>query len=216
MVMVVVDSLGKRAHFIETDTTITAAGAAELFLRHVWKLHGLPNHIVSDCGSQFVVAFTQELYRLLGIKIASSTTYHPQTDGQTERVNQELEEFLRLYVAERQDDWHALLPMAEFAYNNHVHASTKQTPFMLDTGRNPRMGFEPLVDVGDEDAVAFQERMKESLAEAKAAMIKAQDEYARYYNRRREPASTFEPGDLVLLDASDIKTNRASKKLDCL
>ena len=99
-VMVAVDSLGKRAHFIETVTTITAAGAAELFLHHVWKLHGLPHRIISDCRSQFVAAFTQELYRLLRIKITSSTAYHPQTDGQTERVNQELEQYLQLFVAE--------------------------------------------------------------------------------------------------------------------
>ena len=84
VVMVAVDSLGKRAHFIETVTTITAAGAAELFLHHVWKLHGLPHRIISDRGSQFVAVFTQEPYRLLGIKIASSTAYHPQTDGQME------------------------------------------------------------------------------------------------------------------------------------
>ena len=83
-VMVAVDSLGKRAHFIETVTTITATGAAELFLRHVSKLHGLPHCVISDRGSQFVAVFTQELYRLLGIKITSSTAYHPQTNGQTE------------------------------------------------------------------------------------------------------------------------------------
>ena len=99
-VMVAVDSLGKRAHFIETVTTITAAGAAELLLRHVWKLHGLLHRVISNRGSQFVAAFTQELYRLLGIKIASSTAYHPQTDGQMERVNQELEQYLQLFVSE--------------------------------------------------------------------------------------------------------------------
>ena len=75
----------------------------------------------------------KELYRLLGIKAATSTTYHPQTDGQMERVNQELEQYLRLFVGERQDDWYTLLPLAEFSYNNHVHSSTQQTPFLLDT-----------------------------------------------------------------------------------
>ena len=88
-------------------------------------------------------SFTQELYRLLGIKIAASTAYHPQTDGQTERLNQEIEQYLHLFVNERQDDWNELLPLAEFQYNNHIHSSTQETPFMLDTGRHPRMGFEP-------------------------------------------------------------------------
>ena len=86
---------------------------------------------------------TQELYHLLGIKLAATTAYHPQGDIQMERVNQELEQYLRLFVNEREDDWDELLPLAEFQYNNHVHSATQQTPFMLDSGRHPWMGFEP-------------------------------------------------------------------------
>src|SRR5215470_1565946 len=119
-IMVVVDSLSKRAHFMPTNTTITAPGAACIFLHNVWKHHGLPRQIVSDRGPQFVRQFTQELYKRLGIRISASTAYHPQTDGQTERVNQELEQYLRIFVGERQNDWHDLLPLAEFQYNNHV------------------------------------------------------------------------------------------------
>ena len=89
-IMVVVDSVGKRTHFMETVTTITAAGATNLYLQHVWKHHGLPRKVISDRGPQFIAVFMKELYQLLGIKLASSTAYHPQTDGQTERVNQEL------------------------------------------------------------------------------------------------------------------------------
>ena len=84
-IMVVIDSVGKRAHFIPTHTTVMALGAARLYLLNVWKLHGLSESIVSDCGPQFVAEFMRELCRLLGIKIAASTAYHPQTDGQTER-----------------------------------------------------------------------------------------------------------------------------------
>ena len=141
--MVVIDSIGKRAHFDETLTTVTAAGAANLYLRNIWKLHSLPRKVVSDQGPQFVATFMKELHQLLRIESTTSTAYHPQTDGQTERVNQELEQYLRIFVRERQDDWHALLPLAEFSYNNHIHSSTQQTPFLLDTGRHPRMGFEP-------------------------------------------------------------------------
>ena len=151
---------------------------------------------------------------MIGIRIASSTAYHPQTDRQTERVHQEIEQYLRLYVNERQDDWDDLLPMCEFAYNNHVHASTQQTPFMLDTGAHPRMGFEPLTQPSeDENADEFAERMKKGLDEAKAALNNAKTEYARYYDRRRTPAPTFKPGDMVWLDGSDIATTRPSRKL---
>jgi hypothetical protein len=98
---------------------------------------------VVDRGPQFIAAFTRELYRCLGIKLALSTAYHPQTDGQTEHVNQVIEGYLRAFTSQRQDDWDNPLPSGEFHYNNSRHSSTQQTPFMLDTGRNPRMGFEP-------------------------------------------------------------------------
>jgi transposase InsO family protein len=101
-VMVVVDSVTKTAHFIPTFITVSAAGTARLFVQHVWKLHGLPQKVVSDRGPQFVAEFTRELYRMLGIKVAATTAYHPQGDGQTEHVNQELDLYLRLFVNQRQ------------------------------------------------------------------------------------------------------------------
>jgi len=113
-VMTVVDSVLKRAHFILTHTTVAAEGAARLFLHQVWKLHGLPKCVISDRGPQFIAHFTRELYHLLGIKLASSTAWHPQTDRQMEHVNQELDQYLWLFVNEWQDDWYDLLPMAEF------------------------------------------------------------------------------------------------------
>ena len=139
-VMTVVDSVLKRVYFILMHTTVTAEGAARLFLHQVWKLHGLPKCVISDREPQFVARFTKELYRLLGIKLASSTAWYPQTNRQMECINQELDQYLWLFVNERQDD---LLPMAEFQHNNHVHSTTQQPPFLLDTGRLPRMGFEP-------------------------------------------------------------------------
>jgi transposase InsO family protein len=213
-VMNIVDSLSKRAHFIPTHTTISAEGAARMYLTHVWKLHGLPCRVISDRGPQFVAQFTRELYRLLGIKLAASTAYHPQTDGQTERVNQELEQYLRLFTNERQDDWDELLPLAEFQYNNHVHASTKETPFMLDTGQHPRMGFETQQRPSKVEAAnEFRARMETTLEEAKAALVQAQDDMTKYYNRHRQPTPVFQPGDRVYLDASDIRTTRPSAKL---
>jgi transposase InsO family protein len=212
--MAVVDSVTKRGHFVDTVTTITAAGAANLYVRHIWKHHGLPNRFVSDRGPQFIAEFTRELYRLLGIKLATTTAYHPQGDGQTERLNQELEQYIRLFTNQRQDDWSGLLPLAEFQYNNHVHSSTQHTPFLLDTGRNPRMGFEPNQPRSRLESVnEFTDRMKATLDEAKAALAKSKEDMTRYYNRRRTPAPEYQPGDRVYLDASDIQTNRPSRKL---
>ena len=212
--MMVVDSVSKQAYFILTHTTVTAEGAARLFLYQVWKLHGLPKCVISDCGPQFVAHFTRELYRLLGIKLASSTAWHPQTDRQMERINQELDQYLRLFVNKWQDNWYDLLPMAEFQHNNHVHSATQQPLFLLDTGRLPRMGFEPQQNPSSlETANEFTERMRTTIDEAKSTIHKAQDDMKRYYDRRRTPAPVFKPGDKVFLDASDIRTMRPSQKL---
>ena len=103
-IMFVVDSVTKRSHFIDTVTTISAVGSARLYVKHVWKHHGLPQKVISDRGPQFVAEFTQELYRLVGIELAATTAYHPQGDGQTERVNQELEQYLPVFINQRQND----------------------------------------------------------------------------------------------------------------
>jgi transposase InsO family protein len=109
-IMCVVNSLTKRVHFIPMHTTINSEGAALLFLKEVWKHHGTPRVVVSDRGPQFVAGFMRELYKLLGIKLAMLTTYHPQTDSQMECVNQVLEGYLRIFTSRRQDDWNNLLP----------------------------------------------------------------------------------------------------------
>jgi hypothetical protein len=193
---------------------INAEGTALLFFKEVWKHHGTPWVVVSDRGPQFVTAFTCELYKHLGIKLALSTAYHTQTNSQTECVNQVLEGYLHTFTSRRQDNWDDLLPSGEFHYNNSQHSSTQQTPFMLDTGRNFRMGFEPQQPCSNLESVnKFAECMALGIEEAKAALTKAKDEYAMYYNCRRKPALVFAPGDKVWLDGSDITTNRPSSKL---
>ena len=181
--MNVVDSVSKMSHFILTHTTITALRAARLFLTHVWILHGLPRQVVSNQGPQFIAEFMQELYWLLGVKLAATTTYHPQGNGQTERVNQELEQYLQLFVNERQDDWDELLPLAKFQYNNHVHSATQQTPFMLDNGRHPQMGFEPHQPESQLETInKFRNQMDSMLSEARSALVNAKEDMAQYYN----------------------------------
>jgi len=183
VVMTVVNSVLKQAHFIPMHTMVTAKGAARLFLHQVWKLHGLPKCVVSDRRPQFVACFTRELYRLLGIKLASSTAWHPQTDRQMECVNQELNQYLQLFVNKQQDDWYDLLPMVEFQHNNHIHSATQQPPLLLDTGCIPRMGFEPRQNHSDLETVnEFMERMRMAIEEMKSAIRKAQEDIKRYYD----------------------------------
>jgi len=131
-----------------------------------------------------------------------------------ECVNQELDQFLRLFVNKRQDNWYDLLPIAEFQHNNHVHSATQQPLFLLDTGRIPCIGFELRQDPSSLETVnEFTKRMESATEEAKSAIRKAQEDVTRYYNQRRSPAPVFKPGDRVYLNASDIKTTRPSPKL---
>jgi len=104
-ILVVVDRLTKTVHFIPTTEKTSAEGLARLFRDNVWKLHGLPESIISDRGPQFVVELMRELNKMLGIKSKLSTAFHPQTDEQTERVNQELEQYLRMFIDHRQEQW---------------------------------------------------------------------------------------------------------------
>ena len=114
----------KQAHIIPTTMKTSARGLATLFRDHVWKLHGLPETALSDRGPQFAAEFMKELNDILGIKTKLSMAYHPQTYGQTERVNQEIEQYLRLFVSHRQNDWPEWITSAEFAYNNKIHTAT--------------------------------------------------------------------------------------------
>ena len=212
--MVVVDSITKRSHFISMVTTLSATGTAQLYLRHIWKHHGLPKKVVLDRGPQFVAEFMNELYQILRIKLAATTAYHPQGDGQTEQVNQELEQFLCLFINQRQDNWDDLLPFAEFQYSNHICLATQNIPFLLDTGRIPQMGFEPSHHRSHLESInKFKEEMEDALKEAKAALAKSKDDMEKYYDQRRIPAPDYQPGDKVYLDASDIHTTRPSRKL---
>jgi len=212
--MTIIDSVSKRVHFVPMHTTVTAEEAARLFLHHIWKLHSLPKCVVSNHGPQFIASFTKELYRLLGIQLSSSTAWHPQMDRQTEHVNQELNQFLRLFVNKRQNDWYNLLPIVEFQYNNYIYSATQQPPFLLDTGRIPHMGFEPSqVPSGLETVNEFMEQMKSATEEAKSAIHKAQEDMMQYYNQKRTLAPMYKPEDQVYLDTSDIKTTHPSPKL---
>ena len=111
-----------------------------MFWDGIWKLHGLPEEVISDRGPQFVSNFMHGLSKILRIKVVAFMAYHLQIDSQsdqTKHVNQEVEQFLCLFVNQRQDDWYDGLLIAEFAYNNQVHALTQTSPFMLDMGQNP-------------------------------------------------------------------------------
>ena len=213
-IWVAVDRLTKRIHVAPTTTEVDSVGIARLFRDHVWRNHGLPDQIISDRGPQFVSGFTRELNRLLGIRTSLSTAFHPQSDGQTERVNQEIEQYLRLFINQRQDDWAEWLPLAEFAYNNRIHSATRRTPFEMDNGQHPRMGVEPRWETKVEAVEEFTNRIQKAGEEAQSALRQAAEDMAHFHDLHRGKEVTFEVGDKVWLDSRNIKTTRPMKKLD--
>ena len=213
-VLVVYDWLSKMTHFVATTEGTLAEGLARLFRDNVWKLHGLPESVVSDRGPQFAAELTKELNRMLGIKTKLLTAFHPQTDGQTERMNQELEQYLRFFIKNRQKDWPEWLAAAEFAINNKVHIATKVSPFMANYGKELRMGGN-IRRIGKVKSVTeFVKRMKKVQEEAEAALKKTQEEMKRYVDRRRRETEVWKKGDRVLLSTKDLVfKERPTKKL---
>lgn len=186
---------------------------ALLFLSNVIKHHGVPDTIVTDRGTQFTGKFWTALMEAMGTRHCKTTAFHPQSDGQTERVNRVLEDMLRHYVGSmRHTEWDQYLSMAEFAINNAVHASTGTTPFKLNYGRHPQvpLTFTP-PSQDDADAVPAVARVtrdvEEALKGAKTCLHAAQQRMKAAYDSHRRPV-TFSTGDKVLLSTRNIKLKR--------
>jgi len=215
-ILVVCDRFLKMSHFVATTEKTMAEGLARLFRDNVWKLHGLPESVISDRGPQFAAGLTRELNKMLEIETKLSMAYHPETDGQTERTNQELEQYLRMYINHRQNNWSEWLATAEFAFNNKVHTATKMSLFQVNYGREPRMGFDIRKKRKNEKAKEFVKEMKERHEEARAALVKSQEEMKRQVDRSRKEAEEYRVGDKVLISTKDFSAElmkRATKKL---
>ena len=138
-VMVMVDhGLMKGVIYCPCTKNIDSEGVAQLFFTNIFPQFGLHSKVISNRGPQFASAFAQELARLLQYNIALSTAYHPQTDGETEQVNQEQETYLRLFASNKPKEWSKILPMAEFVHNSATHSITQRTPFSLMMGYEPQ------------------------------------------------------------------------------
>src|SRR3989440_492878 len=214
-VWVVTDRLTKLAYFIPYKESSTAIDLAYAFQRIVHSQHGLPHSIISDRGPTFVSNFWQSLTAQLGVKHKLSTVYHPQTDGQTERLNQTLEQYLRCYVNFEQNNWVTLLPMAQFAYNSHKNETTGLSPFYANYGFEPEAYREALPTERWAQASKISVDKLKSIHEQlskEIAFISMQT--SKYYDQRRKDAPILKKGDKVYLLRRNIKTKRPSNKLD--
>ena len=209
-ILVIVDRLTKQSIFIPTHDTITSAQLAQLFVLHVFSKHGVPSHVTSDRGSEFVSHFFRSLGKALDMKLHFTSGYHPEGDGQTERTNQTLEQYLRVYCNSQQDNWADLLPLAEFAYNNAPSATTGISPFFANKGYHPNISVYPERDLTSTRAREFAVDLDELHQELRKQISAAQRRYQLPADAKRSPAPDFKVGDKVYLNAEFLRTTRPS------
>ncbi|SJL08165.1 uncharacterized protein ARMOST_11528 [Armillaria ostoyae] len=214
--LIVVDRFSKAIIPVPCNKDLSAEGWARILRDHVYARHGMPQVVISDQGPQFVSKFMTELYRLLDIKQNASTAFHPQTDGQTERVNQEIEKYLQIFVRFRQDDWADWLPLAEFSHNNRVHSATSKSPFMILYGRNPRIMPNSPRPINSKVPAAsdFSKEMAKIHKETKTALEEAAGKMKAQYDKHKRPSKDYHVRDRIWLDATNLHLPRPKKKLD--
>src|SRR5882672_10200207 len=212
-ILVVVDRLSKQAIFIPTDDKFNAPELAKLFVTHVFSKHGVPSHVTSDRGSEFVSHFFRSLGTALDMWLHFTSGFHPEGDGQTECVNQTLEQYLRVYCNYQQDNWSDLLPLAEFAYNNAPSETTSVSPFYANKGYHPALEVYPERDLASARAHDYGVDLQALHEELKLSMTEAQKRYQRGADQRRNPPPDFKIGDKVFVRSQFICTTCPSKKL---
>jgi hypothetical protein len=214
-IVVFVCKLTKMVHYAATNTNVTAPVLADIFLREVVRLHGVPESILSDRDPRFTAKFWRAFWSQLGTTLTMSSAYHPQSDGQTERANRTLEEMLRAFVSFRQDDWDHHLAMVELAVNNAQQTSTGFTPFYLNYGQEVLLPLDnaiaSLVPSKNPEAADRIKQLKSHLDQARAAIEKAQKRQSRYADQHRRDVQ-FKIGDQVLLSTKHLKLVGADQR----
>ena len=209
----VVDRASKQLICIPTHDKVDAPKVVKLFLHHVFAKHGVPLHVACDRRSQFTSQFFRSLGTLLSIKLHFKSGYNPQADGQSERANQTLEQYLRHYCLYQQDNWADLLPLAEFAYNNALNASTGVSPFFAIKGYHPALDIHPERDVASLHARELAANLDELHKYLGESLKIAQERYQGPADDRRTPPPDITPGDKVFLQSKHIRTTRPTRKL---
>ncbi|PIL28086.1 hypothetical protein GSI_09840 [Ganoderma sinense ZZ0214-1] len=202
MICVIIDQLTSMVHLVPTKQTYGAAEMAEVIFDHVYKLHGLPERIISDRDSLFTSIFWRTLHGLLGTELRLSSSFHPQTDGATERANRTMTQMLRQCIRPDQKDWVLCLPAVELAMNMARSETTGFSPFYLNYGQLPRS----LVWAAESPypgVQAFATRMKDAIMSAHDAIIGARIAQTEQANKKRRKA-TFQEGDLVYLSTKNL------------
>ncbi|KAH7557890.1 reverse transcriptase [Bipolaris maydis] len=216
-ILVIVDRLTKAAKFVPTEETITAEECAYEVTKALVSEHGIPEEFITDRDKLFTSKYWNTFLAKLGVKKKLSTSFHPETDGQTERTNQTLEQYLRMYANKLQDNWVELLPTAQLAYNSTRSTTTKHSPHYANYGYEPVAHRDPKdiesIAVGADDKAKLMRDLHEELSKNLAQRNLTTSKAA---NKQRIEGPTFKKGDKVFLSRQNLKTKRPCRKLDNL
>jgi len=212
-ILVVVDRLTKQVLFIPTIRSLNATMLAELFIKHVFSKYGVPSHITSNRGTEFISKFFRSLANALDMRLHFTSGYHPEADGQTEHTNQTLKQFLRIYCNYQQLDWSPLLPLAEFVYNNTPSSTTGVSLFYANKGYHPKMQLQVENNAQITEADLFVTDLRLVHDDLKRAIEDTQHHYQIPADKRRTPVPKIEVGDHMFILARFIKSTRPTRKL---
>ncbi len=214
-IIMIVDQISKEIIPIACSTELSSEGWVKILHDEVYAKHGMPQVVISDWGTVFVSKFMKDLYDLLQIKGNTSTTFHPQTDGQTEWVNQEVEKYLRIFVNHLQTNWAEWLSLATFVHNNWTHCSTGKSLFKVNYGYNPHIlpGTKPQAPFWTPASTTFVSKMQEVHVEAKCSLEKAANQMKAQYDKKKWPAINYKPGNKVWLNTTNLHLPWPKKKL---
>lgn len=212
-ILVIVDRFSKAARFIPLSKLPTAKETAELVMNHVFRVFGIPQDIVSDRGPQFSSRFWQAFCQSLGTTTSLSSGFHPESNGQTERLNQDLETTLRCMTANNPTTWSQFIMWAEYAHNSLCSSATGMSPFECQFGYSPPLFPEQEVEVAVPSALQFVRRCRRTWKKARLKLLKVSQQYQHQANRRRRPAPNLRPGQRVWLSTRNIPLRVDSRKL---